>query len=118
MYIAIDGDDVGRKITASYISNSEVELAYISNKLNNATKKISDFLSANGFEIIFQAADGVTAKTAVEVNFNDVFNTVKSHSFDGVTFSAGVGKDLREAYIALLNSKSNGKNMISIYNDM
>ncbi|EPY7362463.1 MULTISPECIES: mCpol domain-containing protein [Enterobacteriaceae] len=39
MYIAIDGDDVGRKITSSYLSNSEERLTYISNKLNDTTKK-------------------------------------------------------------------------------
>ncbi|HDU4125057.1 TPA: mCpol domain-containing protein, partial [Klebsiella pneumoniae subsp. pneumoniae] len=67
MYIAIDGDDVGRKITSSYLSNSEERLTYISNKLNDTTKKISKMLLSNGFEIIFQAADGVTAKTDNEV---------------------------------------------------
>ncbi|AYO38884.1 mCpol domain-containing protein [Serratia sp. P2ACOL2] len=118
MYIAIDGDDVGRKITASYLSNSEERLMHISNKLNDTTKKISKMLSSNGFEIIFQAADGVTAKTENEVNLNLVFDKIKSYSFDEITFSAGVGANLREAYIALLNSKSNGKNMISIYKDI
>lgn len=71
MYIAIDGDDVGRKITSSYLSNSEERLTYISNKLNDTTK-ISKMLLSNGFEIIFQAADGVTAKTDNEVNLNFV----------------------------------------------
>lgn len=52
MYIAIDGDDVGRKITSSYLSNSEERLTYISNKLNDTTKKISKMLLSNGFEII------------------------------------------------------------------
>ncbi|EPB0848153.1 mCpol domain-containing protein [Yersinia enterocolitica] len=120
MYIAIDGDDVGRKITSSYLSNSEEKLACISNKLNETTKKISNMLLVNRFEIIFQAADGVTAKTDddVDVDLNIVFDKIKSYSFDGITFSAGVGASLREAYVALLNSKSNGKNMISIYKDI
>ena len=118
MYIAIDGYDVGRKITSSYLSNSEERLTYISNKLNDTTKKISKMLLSNGFEIIFQAADGVTAKTDNEVNLNFVFDKIKSYSFDEITFSAGVGANLREAYVALLNSKSNGKNMISIYKDI
>ncbi|HFK6836084.1 TPA: mCpol domain-containing protein, partial [Citrobacter freundii] len=88
MYIVIDGDDVGRKITASYISNSEERLIHISNKLNNTTKEISKMLSINGFEIIFQAADGVTAKATHEVNLHDIFNKIKSYSFDEITFSA------------------------------
>lgn len=118
MYIAIDGDDVGRKITSSYLSNSEEKLAHISNKLNKTTREISNMLLSNGFEIIFQAADGVTAKTDNDANLNIVFDKIKSYSFDGITFSAGVGASLREAYVALLNSKSNGKNMISIYKDI
>ena len=118
MYITIDGDDVGRKITSSYISNDEKKLIHISNNINDATKKISVILFRNDFEIIFQAADGVTAKTDKEIDLYTIFNEIKSLSFDGITFSAGVGMNLREAYIALLNSKSNGKNMLSIYKDI
>ena len=118
MYITIDGDDVGRKITSSYISNDEIKLTNISKKINEATKNISTILLNNGFEMVFQAADGVTAKINKDIDFYKIFDEIKSHSFEGITFSAGVGMNLREAYIALLNSKSNGKNMISIYKDM
>ncbi|MCI4450435.1 MULTISPECIES: mCpol domain-containing protein [Enterobacteriaceae] len=118
MYITIDGDDVGRKITASYIENDELKLIKISNNINDATTKISSLLYKNGFKIIFQAADGVTAKIDKDVDLYAIFNEMKSLAFDGITFSAGVGMNLREAYIALLNSKSNGKNMLSIYKNI
>ncbi|MBT1886625.1 mCpol domain-containing protein [Enterobacter mori] len=118
MYITIDGDDVGRKITASYIANDEEKLIQISNNINNATKKISSTLSKNGFEIIFQAADGVTAKIDIDIDLYVIFNEIQLLASDGITFSAGVGMNLREAYIALLNSKSNGKNMLSIYKNI
>lgn len=118
MYITIDGDDVGRNITASYIANDEIKLIQISNNINDATKKISSLLFKSGFEIVFQAADGVTAKIDMEIDLYAIFNEIQLLAFDGITFSAGVGMNLREAYIALLNSKSNGKNMLSIYNNI
>jgi hypothetical protein len=118
MYITIDGDDVGRKIAASYISNDETKLIQISKSINTTTKKISLILFNNGFEIIFQAADGVTAKIDNEVDLHTLFDEIKLLAFDGITFSAGVGMNLREAYVALLNSKSNGKNMLSIYKNI
>ena len=116
-YISIDGDDVGRKITSCYLSNDEKRLELISTSLDEVTVGIAELLSSRGFSIIFRAADGVVAKTEHDCDFTELFNEISSVSTDDITFSAGVGCSLREAYVALLSSKSNGKNKISIYTD-
>lgn len=112
-YISIDGDDIGRKITSCYLSNDEGKLNLISQQIEESTLKIATLLELNGFYVIFRAADGVVARTNIDCNFEELFLMISSCPTHGITFSAGVGSSLREAYIALINSKSNGKNQLS-----
>ncbi|MDP2560763.1 mCpol domain-containing protein [Psychrobium sp. 1_MG-2023] len=114
-YISIDGDDIGRKITSCYLNNDENKLQLISHDLENVTLAIADYLIDNGFSIVFRAADGVVASTTNECNFSKIFSDISSLHSNGITFSAGVGESLREAYIALLNAKSSGKNCLSCF---
>ena len=114
-YISIDGDDIGRKITSYYLSNNSNALSKLSLDLKSSTEDVSKKLSEYGFHIIFCAADGVVASTKSKLDFNTIFNEISSLSPKGVTFSAGVGDSLREAYIALTSAKSNGKNCLHEY---
>lgn len=114
-YISIDGDDVGRKITAYYLGNDRNGLEALSLSLQASTKAISTRLQEHGFEVIFCAADGVVASTELDVDLKSIFSEIREISPDGVTFSAGSGASLRESYIALLSAKSNGKNCLHDY---
>ena len=109
-YISIDGDDVGQKITSSYLRNDLSELSAINEMVNKKTKLIADFLRNQGFIIIFCAADGVAAyqqDNSSEDNF--IFDSIASIAGKEMSFSIGVGSNLRESYIALLLAKSKGK---------
>lgn len=117
-YISIDGDDIGKKITSYYLSNDLEKLREISNKLKCSTENIANFLKEMGFTIVFCAADGVVAYIDKAVDFNLLFKEINSISPTNMTFSMGVGFSLREAYIALLASKSNGKNCMYLYQDI
>jgi hypothetical protein len=117
-YISIDGDDIGRKITSSYLNNDENKLQLISHELENLTLAIADYLVDNNFSIIFRAADGVVASTTNECNFSKIFSDIRSLCSSGITFSAGVGENLRESYIALLNAKSSGKDCLSCFSTL
>lgn len=112
-YISIDGDDIGRKITACYLSNDEDKLHLISRQIEESTLKIATLLELEGFDVIFRAADGVVARTNCDCDFEELFLVIGSCTTKEITFSAGVGSTLREAYVALLSSKSNGKNQLS-----
>jgi minimal CRISPR polymerase-like protein len=119
MYIVIDGDDSGRKIAACYINNDEVRLRHISQDLERAALDISNLLASFGFRIIFCAADGVAAVASEsEVNWEVLFQKVQDVSPRGFTFSAGVGNSLHEAYVALLNAKSLGKDRLEHFGDI
>jgi hypothetical protein len=119
MYIAIDGDDSGKKIAACYINNDEAKLRQISGDLERAATSISELLRTNGFRIVFCAADGVAAVTnQSEVGFMELFAEIRHLAPRGFTFSAGVGNSLHEAYVALLNAKCLGKDRLSHYDDI
>lgn len=119
IFITIDGDDIGRKISACYLSNNSVELRLLSNVLDRTTKEISELLLAKGYEIIFCGADGVAASIQNEdTDLDKMFNEIRSISPIGITFSAGAGSNLMEAYIALMSAKCNGKNRLHYYSDI
>ena len=115
IYISIDGDDIGRKITSCYLSNDRNGLAELSQSLKISTKAISIKLQEYGFDIIFCAADGVVASTELDIDLKWLFSEIRRSFPEGMTFSAGCGINLREAYIALTSAKSNGKNCLHEY---
>jgi hypothetical protein len=117
-YISIDGDDIGRKITAYYISNDNEALKQLSSTLNNTTNEIAIKLKSYGFSILFCAADGVVAYTEKDTNFYSIFDSITKISPPEITFSAGVGNNLREAYLALTSAKSNGKNCLHMFSEL
>lgn len=110
-YITIDGDDVGQKISSSYLFNNVDELIRINKLVNDATLEISDILASNGFEVIFRAADGVAGRIESDsIDLAKIFNQIQSISCGNITFSMGSGSSLKDSYIALMTAKSNGKN--------
>lgn len=109
-YITIDGDDVGQKITSSYLKNDLNALSRINELVHEKTSLIADFLQSQGFTVIFCAADGVAAYSAGScISDEFIFECVKRLAGAELTFSVGVGCSLRESYIALLSAKSSGK---------
>ena len=119
MYIAIDGDDSGRKIASCYLNNQEYELTRASEVLTQLALEISRLLTSNNFRIIFCAADGVAAASPTSnCDWNRLFSKIQSIALPDFTFSAGVGCSLQEAYIALLHAKSSGKNRLSHFSEM
>ncbi len=117
-YITIDGDDIGKKISSCYFKNDPDRLKFISETIQKATTNISELLISYGFDIIFCAADGVSGVTHKDIDLIKLFLSLNKIAPDGFTFSVGVGRSLRDAYIALLEAKSNGKNCLFHYDDV
>lgn len=109
-YITIDGDDIGQKIAAAYLTNNTAELVRVNDLVQERTHFIAEFLRLEGFAIHFCAADGVTASIAYDFDVDQISAKIEKIADSEITFSAGVGNSLREAYIALLFAKSSGKN--------
>ncbi|MCU8069462.1 mCpol domain-containing protein [Shewanella sp. SM32] len=118
-FITIDGDDIGQLIVSCYLRNDQLALARTNALVNNTTEAIADFLSANGFSILFCAADGVAAYTdAMIPDDKDLYSSIKALAGDNISFSVGIGASLREAYVALLSAKSSGKARLHNYKEV
>ena len=83
--------------------------------MQDRTRKIAAYLKSQGFEIIFCAADGVAGATKLEFDAGYIYSQIKLISDGDLSFSAGVGKSLREAYVALLSAKSSGKGKLQSF---
>lgn len=109
-FITIDGDDVGQIITSAYIRNDLKALEAINEVVNKKTNLIADFLRQQGFVVIFCAADGVAGYCESDIPDDEfIFDKIKNIAGNELSFSAGIGKSLRESYTALLSAKSSGK---------
>ena len=118
-YITIDGDDIGRRITSAYLRNDLSRLIQINENVSAKTNSIASYLRLKGFVIVFCAADGVAAYSAQDdFDSESIFQEIQEIAADDMSFSAGVGGDLREAYIALLSAKCSGKGCLHNFEDI
>ena len=118
LYLIVDGDDIGRRITSCFISNDETRLARISADMTAAVGAIASVLQNGGFRVFFCAADGVVAANPNQVDVAKLFERVRSLAPEGVTFSAGSGETMQEAYVALMQAKCSGKNRYLDYRSL
>jgi hypothetical protein len=110
IYVMIDGDDIGRKLAKCYLANRVEELREIKNLVDRKTQEISDLLINLGYEVFFCAADGISGVlSADKIDIASLYHDIENIAGDELAFSAGVGKSLRESYVALLYAKSTGK---------
>ncbi len=111
-YITLDGDDVGNKLASSFIENDSEKLTYIVGELNDAVTKIRNYLENTGMEIIVSAADGITCRTTNNIDIDSLAEFMTKVGNPELTFSIGIGRDLRSAFFALKYAKAVGKNKI------
>ncbi|WP_186076881.1 mCpol domain-containing protein [Burkholderia gladioli] len=119
MFITIDGDDIGQRITKYYLDNDTKSLSELNQKMIETTHRISSYLEQLGFSIIFCGADGVAGYTEISpISENEIFKEISALGKECATFSAGTGDTLRESYIALMAAKSHGKAQIYSYQNL
>lgn len=119
MFITIDGDDIGQRITQYYLRNDAISLAELNKKMIETTHRIANYLEQLGFSIIFCGADGVAGCAEKSpVPENEIFNAISALGNECATFSVGTGDTLRESYIALMAAKSHGKAQIYSYQNL
>ena len=119
MFITIDGDDIGQRITKFYLCNDSESLAELNQKMLETTKRIASYLEQQGFSIIFCGADGVAGCAKIPAaSANEIFNEISAIGKECATFSAGTGDSLRESYIALIAAKSHGKAQLYRYQNL
>lgn len=118
-YVVIDGDDVGRRMASFYFTNDAEGLSRFTSKVNETILQVAHLLRSAGYDVIFCAADGVAAQAESPISDStDLFLAIEAIGGGDMTFSAGVGATLREAYVALLSAKSAGKAQLCVYGNL
>lgn len=118
-FITIDGDDIGPKLAACYLTNDVQALQEIKTLVEEKTRRIAEVLTNEDFEVFFCAADGVTAFSKTERSDTAyLYNSITIAAGTELAFSVGVGNSLREAYVALLFAKSTGKARLCNFDSM
>lgn len=117
-FISIDGDDIGRRITALYLSNDREGLTSFVGSVHKTVQMITSILENAGHGIIFSAADGVVAEIVGDIDTKELYRKIADAGAPKLTFSAGVGDTLRECYVALLAAKSEGKARLRCFKDI
>lgn len=116
LYIAADGDGIGKLVGRAVIANDVEELHKVSNRIDAAQDFILHWTKDVGGTKISGGGDEFTAAIPPEIR-----NELKSlrasieKSF-GYTISVGVGRSLSEAGTALLVAKLRGKDRIVWFN--
>jgi hypothetical protein len=111
----IDGDDIGLKIEKCFMNNDESCLMKVNNDVIIMIQKITDYLIANKYEIIFSGADGIICKSE-NINVQELLEFIREKN-SYLSFSIGVGNCLRDSFLALRYAKSNGKNTGAVFDN-
>lgn len=107
-------------MTAKHLANDAVGLSDLVALVHSKVIQVERLLTDVGYNVIFCAADGVVAykEDTDATSAAALYTSIAAISGTDFTFSAGVGHSLREAYVALLAAKSNGKAHVCIFSDM
>lgn len=120
IYIAADGDDVGRKIEFFIVMDQIDLLSDFFNKYQAAMIWFAEKLSREfGADIILNGGDSLLAKLqSNEAVLNELENLRSEFfNFSQRTISVGIGDSPRQAFFALKLAKAIGKNRIEVFQE-
>ena len=115
IYIAVDGDSIGKIIENYILSNELIELKSFSLQLQNDVVNIGKIIEENKGSLFLQGGDNLLGLIHT-LRLNTVFEYVNNlNSIRKYHFSMGLGDTSLDAYLALKYAKL--KNMSPIYFD-
>lgn len=105
----IDGDNIGLRIETSFLENDERSLIAVNEMVKYSIETITDFLIYHNQSIIFSGADGIICK-GQHLDINNLIDFIRT-TISEISFSIGVGKNLKDCYVALRYAKAKQKNI-------
>lgn len=103
-YIAIDGDDTGRRLEGLIMSSAGEEVRSLSQRLETAVDDLRRFIERKDGEIVIAAGDSVLARLPESPELGELDELLSDYSF--ISFSVGFGTTMRDAWIALKYAKT------------
>ncbi|MCB8966455.1 MAG: mCpol domain-containing protein [Ardenticatenaceae bacterium] len=121
-YIALDGDNVGKRLEYLCFTNDVSQLRNFSIAFSKKMNWLRDELvSRFNADVIIDGGDNLMISLTQPERMGEFLNTLSEVFSDfqtvGNTLSAGIGDSPRDAFIALNFAKSSGKDCIKIYGD-
>lgn len=120
LFLAADGDDVGRKIEFLIVTNQIELLSEFFNNFQAAMFWLSETLKDEfNAKIVFNGGDSLLADLQVNEIQVSKLETLRHEfsKFSKATLSFGVGKNPRQAYFALKLAKASGKDRTEIFQE-
>jgi GTP cyclohydrolase III len=121
LYIAIDGDDIGRKLEYYTVANQMENLSMFFNAYKTSMTWLEKELILNlNAEIIINGGDSLLAFCYKnETQVFDELEEIRNEFFQlsKTTLSVGLGSVPRQAYFALKLAKASGKDRIEIFRE-
>ena len=120
LFLAADGDDVGRKIEFLIVTNQIDVLSEFFNNFQSAMFWLSERLKNDfGAKIIFNGGDNLLADLQIdEARIKELESLrVEFFSLSKATLSFGIGINPRQAYFALKLAKASGKDRTEIFQE-
>lgn len=115
MYVSVDGDDIGKKLTRIIYSGTEDEITEFSKYVADFFIDIQETVIEFGGKVIFCAGDSIAYCIDGEKELQYTFEKMKNDRFD---VSVGCGNTLQQAHWALNIAKSLGKNQVQYFSDL
>jgi GTP cyclohydrolase III len=120
VYLAVDGDDVGRRLEYFLLRNDAVSLGRFTSAFGLTMRWLESEVARQGGDILFSGGDNFLARLPAASDIRSRLHELRSefHRRTQRTLSAGIGADLREAYLALLLAKASGKDCVREYAEL
>ena len=110
-FLALDGDDVGRRLELCMLTNDLEALREFSSSFDSAMRAlVQSACSIDGVELVLFGGDSVMLRVRSDV-LQEVLSLAR-RTTGRFTFSGGYAPSMREAYLALKLAKSSGKDRI------
>ena len=112
-YLALDGDDIGRRLELHMLTENESELKKFSATFEEVLSRLMEnILQDRDVVILLQGGDSILIGVP-RAKIDMVVEKVRAAVYgSGFTFSGGYGSTMRESYLALKLAKATGKNRI------
>ena len=121
-YVAIDGDNIGRKIEYFIVTDQLQKLTSFSKSYHNAMQWLESTLKFKlNAEIVFVGGDSLLASFSENqiLSIKDLESLkIEYTRMSETTLSIGIGETLRHAYVALKLAKAKGRDCIELFEDV
>lgn len=110
MYIAIDGDEIGKQLELLLFSNSVEQASSFSKFITEELSRLSSYFESEGCKVVFCGGDSILISAPSGFLINKSILTK-----NGTTWSVGIGEEPSQAVLALKKAKGLGRNRIEYF---